>query len=188
MSLKRVAFRYAKSLIELAQEQGKLEKVKEDVDGFLEALNNRDFELLLKSPIVKEEKKSSIFKIIFSEKMDELTLRFFDIVLRKHRSDVLPDIAREFVHQYKIIKHITDVKVTTAVPLSEQSIEAIRSKIEQSKVTEENIEIQTEVDPSLIGGFVLEFEDKLYDASVVHKLALLKDEFDDNLYISQIVA
>ncbi len=188
MSLQRVAFRYAKSLIEMAQEQNKLEKVKEDIDDFLQALKNRDFELLLKSPVVKEDKKSSIFKAIFEGKMDELTLRFFDIVLRKHRSDVLPEIAKEFVHQYKGIKHITEVKVTSAVPLSEDLLEAIQQKLKSSGLTDENIEIQTEINPNLIGGFVLQFEDKMYDASIAYKLAQLKDDFDDNLYISQIVA
>lgn len=188
MSLQRIASRYAKSLIDLSQEQNSLEEVKQDIDSFLDALSNRDFYLLLKSPIINVDKKQSIFKAIFEGKLSKLTMAFFDIILRKNRENVLPEIAREFVHQYKVIKHVTTVIVKTATPLTKESEEAIRQKILNSNATEKNLEIVTEVDPSLIGGFVLEFENKLYDASVAHQLEELKKEFTNNPYISKIVA
>ncbi len=188
MSESRIASRYAKSLIELAQEQGKLDRVKEDVDAFLEALESRDFALLLKSPIVHADKKWQILKTLFEGKFDELTMAFLRILLRKGREPYLAHIAQEFIHQYKRLKHISTVKLITAVPLSPQTVESVRKVLEESRVTDEHVEILTEVDPDIIGGFVLEFDDKLYDASVKHKLELLKKEFLDNLYISKIIA
>ncbi len=188
MSVQRIANRYAKSLIDLAQEQGKLDKILENVQSFNEVCKNRDFKLMLKSPIVNTDKKSKIFDQLFGNKYDELTMAFLKILLKKGREPYLADIGKEFVVQYKVIKHISSVKLTTATKLSDAAIEAIRQKLIASSVTDEKVELQTVVDAELIGGFVIEFEDKLYDASVAHKLGLLKKEFKDNLYISQIIA
>jgi F-type H+-transporting ATPase subunit delta len=188
MSVQRIATRYAKSLIDLAQEQGKLEKITEDVKSFREVCKNRDFYLLLKSPIVKPDKKEQIFKKLFTGKYDNLTLSFLHILLKKGREENLKDIADEFIEQYKVIKHISTVRLTTAVKMSDDLVKNIREKLAASDATDEKVELIAKVDPNLIGGFVIEFDDKLYDASVSHKLGILKKEFKDNLYISQIMS
>ena len=184
MSVTRISSRYAKSLIDLAQEQNKLERVLEDVKAFQQATEQRDFSLMLKSPIVNPDKKGTILKEIFSGKFDEMTMAFINIVLRKGREGYLPDIAKSFIEQYRAIKHITTVKVTTATPLTEAGLAAIKQQLQNSNETEANIEIETEVNPDLIGGFVIEFGDKLYDASVAHKLSQLKKEFSGNQYVN----
>jgi len=188
MSVHRIATRYAKSLIELANERGKLERVLEDVRSFRQVAQNREFALLLKSPIVKSDKKQQIFKLLFDGKYDELTMAFLNILLRKGREASLVEVADEFILQYKRIKHISTVRLTTASKLSESAIESIRQKLILSTVTDTHVELETIVNPDLLGGFVVEFEDRLYDASVQHKLDLLKKNFKDNLYISQIIA
>ncbi len=186
MSVTRIASRYAKSLLDLSQEQGKLERIMEDIQAFQKATNQRDFYLLLKSPIVNPDKKRTIIKEIFEGKFDKLTLSFIDIILKKGRESYLDDIADEFVVQYKTLKHISTVKLTTAVPLEAASLEAIKKQLQSSSATDQNIEIQTTVDPDLIGGFVIEFDDKLYDASVAHKLDQLKKEFSSNQYVNSL--
>jgi F-type H+-transporting ATPase subunit delta len=188
MSAIRIANRYAKSLIDLAQETGKLERILEDVESFNGVIENRDFYLMLKSPIIKSDKKGQIFDALFKGKFDDLTMAFLGILLKKGRESFLPEIAKEFLTQYKFIKHISTVKLTTASELGKDAVEAIRQKLVKSVVTDDNVEIVTEVDEELIGGFVLEFDDKLYDASIKHKLDLLSKDFKDNLYISQIMA
>ncbi|MBI1224613.1 MAG: ATP synthase F1 subunit delta [Bacteroidetes bacterium] len=188
MSVQRIASRYAKSLIDLAQEQGKLERVLEDVQSFQQVAKNRDFLLMLRSPVVKADTKEKVFKQLFTGKYDETTLAFLHILLRKGRESQLAEIANEFIDQYKAIKHISTVKLVTASKLSEETVKTIHEKLLASTSTDKNVELETEVDPDLLGGFVIEFEDKLYDASVAHKLAQLKKNFKDNLYISQIMA
>ncbi|HHM21262.1 MAG TPA: ATP synthase F1 subunit delta [Bacteroidetes bacterium] len=187
MSLLRVANRYAKSLIDLAKERGSIDQVLEDVHYFNEVCKNRDFELMLKSPIVNADKKEQVFDKLFSGKFDELTMAFLKILLKKGREPLLALIGKEFVAQYKKLNHITTVQLTTASPLSDETVEAIRQKLLESKATDQKVELRTSVNPDLIGGFVVQFDDELYDASVAHKLALLKKEFKDNLYISQII-
>jgi F-type H+-transporting ATPase subunit delta len=188
MSVQRIASRYAKSLLDLAQEQGKLERVLEDVQSFQQVAKNRDFLLMLRSPVVKADTKERVFNQLFTGKYDEMTMAFLRILLRKGRESQLAEIANEFIVQYKVVKHISTVKLVTATQLSEEAVKTIHDKLLASTSTEKNVELLTEVDADLIGGFVIEFEDKLYDASIAHKLGQMKKNFKDNLYISQIMA
>ncbi len=189
MSVYRVASRYAKSLIELAQEQNKLDRVLEDVESFKKALKqNRDLHLFFKSPIINADKKQKIVSKIFEGKYDKLTLAFLQILIDKGREEYLPEIADEFIHQYKIIRHISTVRLITAAPLSEEAIKKIHDQLQASGETDSEVEIITEVRPDLIGGFIIQFDDKVYDASVSHKLEKFKKEFVENLYVSQIIA
>ena len=170
MSVTRIASRYAKSLLDLAKEQGKLEAVVEDIKTFNGATQNRDLFLLLKSPIVNGSKKLDIFKAIFDGKLDKLTMAFMDIVIKKGREAYLPEIATEFMQQYKTLNKVSTVTLTTAQPISDTALESIKAKLLGSDITDESVEIETAVDESLIGGFVVQVGDKLVDASVAHKL------------------
>jgi F-type H+-transporting ATPase subunit delta len=182
----RIASRYAKSLIDLAIEQGKLDIVLEDINAFVEATKNRDFILLLKSPIVKSDKKEKVLDAIFKGKIDVLTSSFLQIIVRKGRESQLAEIAQEFINQYREIKGISTVNVVSAEPLSEETLALIRQKLLSSKLTHENIQFKTSVDKNLIGGFVISFEDKLYDASVSHQLDELRKQFSSTEYQSSI--
>jgi F-type H+-transporting ATPase subunit delta len=182
MSSYRIASRYAKSLMDLAVERGKLEDVYQDINAFAEATKNRDFLLLLKSPIVKADKKEKVLDAIFSDKIDPLTNSFLHIIIRKGRESQLAEIAQEFINQYREIKGISIVNVVSAEPISEETLSSIRNKLVDSKLTRGNIEFKTTVDKSLIGGFVISFEDKLYDASVKHQLDELRKQFSSKEY------
>ena len=185
MSEIRVASRYAKSLIELAQERGVLEQVKEDMKLFSKtATQNRDFHLLLRNPIVKSDKKLAVINGVFKGKVNELTLAFFNIVARKSRESLLEFIAAEFETQYNEYKGIQKAKVTSAVPLTP----GLREELGQRLVaqTGKTVELEELIDPSLIGGFVLRVGDKQIDSSVKYSLLKLKNNFKDNPYITKI--
>lgn len=185
MSVLRIATRYAKSLMDLAIEQGKLEQVNSDIQLLSEATRNREFYLLLKSPIIHTDKKKAIVDAIFKGKLDTLSLAYLHLLIEKGREAYVPEIAAEFIHQYKNLKKITSVTVSTATEMSESVQAELRKKLLASGVTTENLEIISKIDPSLIGGFVLEFDNKRYDASVAHKLEALKTDFAKNLYIKE---
>jgi F-type H+-transporting ATPase subunit delta len=185
MSVTRIATRYAKSLIELAVEQGKLEQVNADMHRLANAVKNRDFYLFLKSPIINPDKKNAALEAISRGTVDTLTLSFLKLVINKNREVYVPEITAEFIEQYKKLKKITSVTVTTAAPMSEAVLTDLKKKLIASGVTTENLEIETKIAPELIGGFVLEFDNKRYDASVAHKLEELKASFSTNLYIRQ---
>ena len=178
MSVSKIAGRYAKSLIDLAQEQGKLETVLGDMNSFRSATENKDLLMMLKSPIINTTKKRSILEAIFGESFDKMTMAFVNIVLTKGREEALPEICAEFINQYRSLKNITSATVTSAVALTEDTLDKIKNKI-RSEMTQGGgeVEIQTKVDPTLLGGFVIEIGDKLYDASVANRLKKLRKEF-----------
>ena len=118
MSVQRIATRYAKSLLDLSLEKDILESVKDDMVLFNKVcLQNNDFVLLLKNPIVPNSTKGKVMKEIFSGKVQELTEKFLDIVLRKDRESYLPEIGREFsgrdhttiIHSVKTIEKLKKV-------------------------------------------------------------------------------
>lgn len=183
MSVIKVASRYAKSLLDLAKEQDSLETVLNDIQSFRKALENKDLLLLTKSPIVNVDKKKAIFDQLFKGKFDKLTIAFFDIILSKGRESYLPEIAQSFIDQYNTLKGISKVRVTTATAISDKDLEAIRAKLLASNVTDDSIQFETKVDPSIIGGVVIKIGDKLYDASVQRKLNELRKDFSDNKYV-----
>jgi len=175
MSVAAVATRYAKSLIDIAVEQNKLEKIHDDMQGFKSSLASRDLVMMLKSPIINSSKKIDAFNAVFGDKMDETTMSFFNLVMKKGREAALPEIAKSFIEQYRAKKNISSAKVITATKLSQEKLEAIKASLSKSGNT--TFEVEDEVDESLIGGFVIEMGDKIYDASVKHKLDKIRKTF-----------
>lgn len=183
MSAKRVASRYAKALVDFAVEQKKLDEVHGDINTFMEVLQNRDFALLVKSPVVKADKKEAIFEAIFGGKVDVITMQFFKIILKKGREAYLPHIAAAVKEQYKLLKEISTVRLTSAAPLSEAAVQAIKAKLQATGQFLKHIELETRVDASVLGGFRLEYADKLYDATVAYKLDQFRKELKNTSYI-----
>lgn len=176
MSITRIAARYAKPLLEMAEEHNVLEKVKEDMINFTEICNsNRDFVLMLKSPIISHAKKASILKAIFDKKVNDLTSAFFDIVARKNRETLLPDIAREFVTQYTIKMGYQEATVTTTIALDS----GMRKTFEQlvTDISGKKPMLKEKVNPDLVGGYILQLGDKRIDESLSGHLKDLKIKF-----------
>jgi len=77
----------------------------------------------------------------------------------------------------------SSVKLTTATPLNEGVKGSIEKALLDSNVTDKEVDVESIVDEDIIGGFVIEVGDKLYDASVLHKLNKVRKEFSQNKYI-----
>lgn len=182
----RLANRYAKSLIDLATEKGQLEAVYADMK-YLQAVckASREFVSLLKSPIIKNDQKNSIVTAVTKGKVSELTAAFNTLLVKKGRESDLPEIAYAFIDLYNEIKGIHRVKLTTAVPVSEELKKSIETKVQGAQQLG-TIELETVVDEKLIGGFVLEFNNKLVDASILRDLKDIKKQFSQNLFVHQI--
>ena len=182
----RLAGRYAKSLIDLAVEKNELEKVYADMQ-YLQAVCkvSKEFVGLLKSPIIPIDKKSGTLKAVTNGKISELTTAFNQLLINKHREFYLPEIINAFIDQYNAIKGIHKVKLTTAAPISEEMKAAIVNKI-KSETKLQQIELETTVKEELIGGFVLEFNNNLVDASVQRDLRDVRKQFEKNVYVQQI--
>jgi F-type H+-transporting ATPase subunit delta len=182
----RLAARYAKSLIDLSLEKNELENVYNDM-LFLQSVckSSKDFVSLLKSPVIKADKKGKVVDAITNGRVSVITSSFNKLLMSKGREDVLPEIITAFIQQYKDHKGIYIVKLTTASPVSEELKNTILDKIRNS-TSMKNIELNTEVNENLIGGFVLEAAGQLVDASILYDLNKVKKQFQNNDFIYKI--
>lgn len=182
----RLASRYAKSLIDLAMETGQLEAVFHDMK-LLNVTCNESRELVnfIRSPIINADKKKKIFFAIFQGQLSDLTSRFCNLLISKGREEYLPEIAQSAIRQYRKIRNIQQVKITTAVPMDEELKTGIIEKV-KSEIPEQKIELLTQVNEDLIGGFVLETENTVFDASILRDLKDVKSQFLKNVYIRNI--
>ncbi len=182
----RLATRYAKSLIGLAQERGELATMYEDM-LYLQAIckSNKDFVNLLRSPVIRSAKKEAIITAITKDKISKLTASFAKLLTDKGREEDLPEIVNAVITQYNEIKGIQKIKLTTAVPVSENLKTAIVNKV-KANAGFEKVEIESKVNEALIGGFVLEYNNNLVDASILRDLKEIKKQFKENVYIHNI--
>lgn len=172
MKSTKAASRYAKALLELAIEQGKLDSIAGDMNFLAEAAEgSRDFELLITSPIVKADKKISIFEAIFDQ-FEDLSMMFIKLITKNGREALLPAIASEFDGQVKAHKGIVPMTLTSVKPLDGKTKDMIMSKLQG--IIEGSPELTEKIDESLIGGFVVRMGDKQIDASVASQLNNLK--------------
>ncbi len=177
MSEFKVASRYAKSLIDLALEQGNLEVVKQDMEQFVATLRaNGELQAVLKNPIMKQDKKRNILDALFGGKIHPSIVAFFHIMVRKGRSGILYATAREFIREYNEVKGIVYATVVSATKLSAANLDGLR-KVIASEINAEVV-LRNTVDPTLIGGFVVNVGDKQIDASINGKLNKLKRHFE----------
>jgi F-type H+-transporting ATPase subunit delta len=182
----RLAARYAKSLIDLANERNQVEQVYQDM-LYLQSLckESRDFLALMRSPVVKADKKVAIVLAVTKGKISEITDAFNRLMITKGRESYLPEISAAFIEQYNKLKGIHTVTLTTAVPVTEEVKKQIIGQV-QKQTNKNNIDLKTTVDEEIIGGFVLEIGDLLVDASIAYDLNKIKSQFMNNDFIYKI--
>jgi len=176
MSELTVAARYAKSLIDLSQEQKALEDVKNDMLFFLKTLKaNSQLIAVLSNPIISHIKKLNILTELFEGKVSKVSIGFFKLMINKDRGNVLYTTAHEFINQYDVLKNITQATVVSATVLSEANKAQILAEVKAT--VGGDVVLETKVDPALIGGFVLTVGDRQIDTSIASNLKKLKKNF-----------
>jgi len=182
----KVAQRYAKALFDLAVETNQLEQVKSDIET-IRGVNNEELLIVFKSPVINEDKKISIFEGIFNDKVTQLTSTFFKLVFRKGRMIALPEILDAFFAMYRQHHRIRIIEVTTAIPVGEDTLQFIKDRmLTLPRFKDAQLQMQSKVDEDIIGGFVLQADDILYDASIRHDLSVIKKQFIENMYVQKL--
>ena len=176
MSELTVALRYAKALIDLAQEQNAVEAVKDDMVLFYKTVRESpELGAVLANPIVSHSKKTAILADIFGTRMSKVSVAMLNIMVNKGRGDVLYATAHEFITLYDIKHNITYAKVVSAAPLSEPNKQKMLAEVQQA--VGGTVKLNTQVDAALIGGFVLTVGDRRIDTSVASSLNKIKKDF-----------
>ncbi len=186
MSSYRITSRYAKSLLTLAIERKSLEAVYGDVLSISKIIaDNRELAVMLKSPLLTPDRKVAVLKKIFEGKINELTYLFLTLLTNKGRESHLVDIFNAFIQQYKSLRGITSVKLTSAVKLDAVTVQNIVSGIKAKDGLSE-IDLNEVIDESLIGGYIVEYNNKQIDTSVSRQLHKMRQVVEDDSYVKQI--
>ncbi len=182
----RLAARYAKSLMDIAIEQGKLDALYADMQGIHQMCqSSSELVSMLKSPIVNADLKNKTMKALLETKVDGVTMSFIKLIITKGREFFLPEIVTSFIALYKKHNKINEVLLTTAEPMDEAIKSALLSKIQQ-QFQGMTIDLTTVVNEKLIGGFLLESNNTLFDASILRDLNDIKKQFLKNEYVPDI--
>ena len=142
--------------------------------------DSKEFYLLLKSPIIKTDKKITIIEEVFSNKLSELTNGFIKIITSKKREAILDSVAKSFISLYKEKKNIISAKLVTATEIDSDTREEVLDFIK--KKGHKNVDLQEKIDKSIIGGAIINIGNKQIDASVSNKINEMKQNFSVNLY------
>jgi len=186
MNNPRLAGRYAKSLLDLATEQNQVEAVYADMKWLDRVCkSNPDFTAVLSSPIIKADKKQVILKAVTDGRVAALTAAFVDLLVRKTRESNLHEIVNAYIDQYNLANNIKKVKITTASPLSDELRQVIMTNVKSAMPTQ-SFEIETAVKDELIGGFTIETNGQLVDASILRDLKDIQKQFMDNHFVHKL--
>ena len=174
----RAAIRYAKAVLSLASDQKTDETVNNDMKLIANTIaESQDLSDTLKSPVVSSAIKKSILLEVFKD-ANKTTLSLIDLLMTNNRIDILSDVAVKYNQLFDKSKDIELATVTTAMALTE----ALKSKVlaKAKELTGKDVEVESIIDESIIGGFILRVGDVQYNASIANQLSKLKQEFTLN--------
>ena len=170
-----ITVRYAKAFFSLAKEKKLLEKLNKDIElVYSVCTESVEFVLLLESPIAKTSKKIELISSIFKGNIDDLTIKFLNLITKNKREVHIPGICRNFLELTRKDQNIRSAVLTTAADISSESINKIEKLL--SEELEATVELSTNVNPEILGGLVLRIDDKQFDASVATQLKNIKQK------------
>ncbi|MFT4644762.1 MAG: F-type H+-transporting ATPase subunit delta [Planctomycetota bacterium] len=174
MANQRLSSRYANSILQLAKEGNILTDVFSDMQLIKKTItDSKDLKLMLNSPIVSAKDKTVVLTKVFGGNVKDLTTKFLSLLISKGREGFLLEISNEFIAEYNSIHKIADITLLTAIPATVKIVEEVTSLLTKSG-TYSKVSIKQEVDPKIIGGFVLKMDDQLLDNSIQRKLQVIK--------------
>lgn len=166
------ARRYATAAFELAQEAGEAEAWAGALDQIAALFADPDVVRVMSNSRVPNETKLSIAREALKD-LPALTVNLAGLLIAKGRTALAPAIAQQFRELLEESQGIVRARARSAVPLSKEEEEAIARRL--GLETGKHVILETEVDPSLIGGLVIQVGDRLVDASTRARLEALKE-------------
>lgn len=172
----QINIRYARSLYLAAEEKGDLDLVKEDIEVLFQLFEeNHDIDLLLEHPLIRTSRKIEILSSIFKDKVTKHTWSFLNLIVKNKRENHLKNICRDFISIYKKSKGIRTAVLTTSFELTRTHKEKIKKAIEE--VFQAPVELNTKIDESIIGGLIIQVDDKQLDLSVMRQIEKVRGQF-----------
>ena len=187
MNSYRINTNYAKAMLMLAIESGDglIDRAADDM-RLVESVcaENRQLNVVFANPVVRNDKKVAIVQELFGGKVDTATLAFLVFVTRKNRTINLRGIASAYLSMYRDHKGIVLSDLVTQEPIDETARRMVTDIVHE--YTGKTVELHDRTDAKMLGGFKLEFDNKMYDARIRTKIRKLRNEFAKNIYESKL--
>lgn len=180
MDIGIVSMRYAKALMEYVKSVGTEDILYKEISMLSRSFEKHpDLRMALDNPVLTKQEKTTLIctAAVGNAVVSNEFLRFIELVLKNRRESFLQYICLSFLSLYRKDKHIGTAKLTTAVPVSKSVEERIRNSA--SSLLHAHMELQTEVNPSIEGGFIFDINDFRLDASIATQLKRVKQQFID---------
>lgn len=169
------ARKYARALFAEAQKANQLLACQQGLEEIVRVgLKKPSLRQVLSHPSISADEKKGMMHSVMSEYATPLLERFVALLVRKHRFDLLPAILQEFKREVDVFQNIQSLKVRTALPMTETQQKALEARMEKWLGAKVRMEIQ--VDPSLIGGIVVQTRDLVLDESLKSQLKRLQKQ------------
>lgn len=170
-----ISVRYARALFKSVEKSDDKDSVYDDMRSLAKSfIDVAGLRKAVENPMLPKKEKEKLLKVACGGKPCKPTQTFFKLVLREGRENIIQFMANSFVTLYRQDKNIISSRLITAVEVSSATEKRMRKLIE--KRSDSKVEFQTEVNPDLIGGFILEYDTYRMDASVQTQLrSILKE-------------
>ena len=168
-----IALGYTRALFEIASSNGIAEQVKKEleaIDTLLKA--NKDLEKLMLHPGVSLQDKKKLVEKVLAYESTSLIKKFLFVLIDKRRERLLTSLLNSYMTVIREIKGIVLAQVQSTVQLTDENIGKLKGSLE--KLIGKEVEIDTSINPKILGGLVIRFGDKLIDGSVRYRLLKLK--------------
>ncbi|MFC2133274.1 ATP synthase F1 subunit delta [Bacteroidota bacterium] len=176
MSAINITSRYAKALIELAEEKKSLEEVSKDIRLVYDTFSiSKELKSVMASPVLRNDKKAEILKAIFQKNIKQDVMNFLLFVVDKRREEYLFAILKRYLELHDDKMGIVNANVSSPAVMNDAQIKKLSESLQ--KFTGKKVKINTKESKDLIGGFVVKIGDTVIDASVDHQLEMLKKKF-----------
>jgi F-type H+-transporting ATPase subunit delta len=172
--MEEIASVYARSLFEVAQEQGKLDDVREQLGEFADALDsNQEMQVFFFSPYFSTpEKEDGLAKVVSDA--EPIVENFLLLLIEKHRMPTVFAVRRVFDELWRQENKLLPVEITSAIELDQSTVKQIGDRIGEE--TGQKIDLSERVDPDILGGLVVRVGNSIIDASIRSRLDSLRKQ------------
>lgn len=169
-----ISIEYAEAMLLLGKEESRDEEILKDLRLIKSAIcKNGEFIELLHSPNISKEEKCAIIDTVFEGRVCEYAVSLLKLLCENNRIELLPLCIEDYEKLYSQINKVVSATVISAVELTEEEKAKIVKSLE--KKTKNKVELECQIDKSILGGIVIKTEDAIMDGSLKRKIRDVKE-------------
>lgn len=173
----KIASPYAEALFDFAKKANTFDELNQDINVIYQFVSNsKDLERFLANPVITKESKKTVLKDILGEQVSAATLKFLMLLVDKDRIEYLKYVAISYTALAAKESSSEIAEVTSVTHLSSDQQEKLKAKLKQLRGSS-NIELVLKVDPTLLGGFVVQIGSSVMDFSLAGALKKMQNHF-----------